>query len=280
MFGTQSILQYSPPRFAPEIRACVSFPQHTPKQNHLLAALPPADYERLLLDLEPIVLPRGWTVQGADDRRRYLYFITAGIVSRFYVTQTGASAAFGVTGNEGVIGVASFLGGASMPSQAVVVSPGHAYRLRASLLDSELQHDSALLHALLRYTMAMIAQTAQIAVCNRHHTLDQQLCRWLLSCIDRLPTNSLAVTQELIASMLGGRRESVTISARKLREAGLIQYSRGHIAVLDRPRLEAQACECYAVIKREYDRLLPQDRQYGMRPGVRGGVDGRATYVS
>jgi CRP-like cAMP-binding protein len=229
---------------------------HTPRQNHLLAALPPADYERLLPNLEPVPLPLGWTVHGAGDRRNYLYFITAGIVSRFYVTENGASAELAVTGNEGVIGVASFLGGESTPSQAVVVSAGYAYRLRADLLKDEIEHDGPLPRLLLRYIQALIAQTGQIAVCNRHHSLKQQLCRWILSCLDRLPLNELAMTHELIARMLGVRREGVTEAAGKLQKAGLIHTSRGHIAVLDRPRLEAQACECYTVVKREYDRLL------------------------
>jgi CRP-like cAMP-binding protein len=231
--------------------------QHTPRQNRLLAALPLEDYERLLPDLEPVPLPPGWIVHGAGEPENHLYFLTAGIVSRFYVTQNGASAEFAVTGSEGVIGIASFLSGASMPSQAVVLSAGYAYRLGADLLQSEFEHDGPLPHLLLRYTQALIAQTGQIAVCNRHHPLEQQLCRWILSILDRLPSNELAMTQELIADMLGVRRESVTEAAGKLQKAGLIHYSRGHIAVLDRARLEAQVCECYAVVKREYDRLLP-----------------------
>jgi CRP-like cAMP-binding protein len=214
------------------------------------------DYERLLPDLEPVPLPLGWTVHRAGDREQYLYFLTAGIVSRFYVMENGASAHFAITGSEGVIGVTSFLGGESTPSQAVVLNAGYAYRLGAALLKNEFERDGPLARLLLRYTQALLCQTGQIAVCNRHHTLEQQLCRWLLSSLDRVPSNELTMTQELIAHMLGVRREGVTEAAGKLQQAGLIHYSRGHIAVLDRPRLEARVCECYAVVKREYDRLL------------------------
>ena len=220
-----------------------------------------ADYERLLPELEPVPLPLGWTVHGAGDRERHLYFLTAGLVSRFNVTLSGASAEFALTGSEGVIGVASFLGGESMPSQAVVLSAGYAYRLGADVLKHEFEHDGPLAHLLLRYTLALIAQSGQIAACNRHHSLEQQLCRWLLSSLDRVSSNELTMTQELIAEMLGVRREGVTEAAGKLQKAGLIRYSRGHIAVIDRPHLEAQACECYRVVKREYARLLPENRQ-------------------
>jgi CRP-like cAMP-binding protein len=218
--------------------------------------LPLENYQRLLPDLAAVPLPLGWTVHGAGDPEKYLYFLIAGIVSRFYVTEDGASAAFSVTGSEGVIGLASFLGGESTLSQAVVLSSGHAYRLEADLLKNEFERDGALSHLLLRYTLALIAQTGQIAACNRHHTLEQRLCRWLLSCLDRLPSNELTLTQELIADMLGVRREGITEAAGNLQKAGLIHYSRGHIAVLDRGRLEARVCECYAAVKREYDRLL------------------------
>jgi CRP-like cAMP-binding protein len=221
------------------------------------------DYERLLPDLEPVRLPLGWTVHGAGDREKYLYFLTAGIVSRFYVTQNGASAEFAVTGSEGVIGVASFLGGEIAPSQAVVLSAGYAYRLQADLLKNEFEHGGPLPHLLLRYTQALIAQTGQIAVCNRLHSLKQQLCRWILSCLDRLPSNELTMTHEVIADMLGVRRGGVTEAAGYLHKAGLIHYSRGRIAVLDRSQLEAQACECYAVVKREYERLLRPENTMG-----------------
>ena len=230
--------------------------QLTPRQNRLLAALPAGDYERLLPHLEPVSLPLGWTVHGAGDREKYLYFLTAGIVSRFCVTESGASKEFSVTGSEGVIGVASFLGGASTPSRAVALSASHAYRLGADLLNSEFEHDGPLPRLLLRYIQALIEQIGQIAACNRHHSLEQRLCRWILSCLDRLPSNELAMTQELLAQVLGVRREGVTEAAGRLQQAGLVQYHRGHIAVLDRPHLEAQACECYAVVKRTYDELL------------------------
>jgi CRP-like cAMP-binding protein len=234
------------------------FAPPTPRQNRLLAALPLKDYERLLADLEPVPLLPGWVVHRAGDREKYLYFLTAGIVSRVYVTENGASTESAVTGNEGMIGVALFLGGDSTPSQAVVLSAGYAYRLKADVLNSAIEHDGPLRHVLLRYTQALITQMAQIAVCNRHHSLKQQLCRWILSNLDRLPSNELTMTQELIANMLGARREGVTEAAGKLQETGLIRYSRGHITVLDRAQLELQACECYAVVKREYERLLPR----------------------
>ena len=235
--------------------------QHAPRQNRLLAALPREDYERLLPHLEPAPLPLGGVVYGAGDRQKYLYFLIAGIVSKRYVTANGASTQCAVTGSEGVIDVSLFLGGENTPCQTVVLSAGYAYRLEANLLKNEFEHGVALSHLLLRYTQALITQTAQTAVCNRHHSVEQQLCRWILSCLDRLPSNELAMTQERIATILGVRRESVAEAAGALQRAGLIHYSRGHIVVLDRPRLEARVCECYAVVKREYDRLLPKYRQ-------------------
>lgn len=230
--------------------------QHTARQNHLLAALPLEDYERLLPDLQPVALPLGWTVHYSGDADKYLYFIATGIVSRFHVTEKGESAGFALTGREGVIGVASFLSGECTRSQAVVLGAGYAYRLGAELVKNEFKRASALRHLLLRYTQALIAQTGQIAVCNRHHSLEQQLCRWILSSLDRLPANELTMTHELIADMLGVRRGGVTDAAGELQQAGLIKYSRGRIAVLDRSRLEARACECYGVIKREYASLF------------------------
>jgi CRP-like cAMP-binding protein len=206
-------------------------------------------------------LPLGWTVHRAGDSEKYLYFLTAGIVSQFYVTESGAATEFALTGSEGVIGVASFRGAQSTPSQAMVVSPGYSYRLAADLLKSEFEHDGPLPHVLLWYAQALIAQTGQVAVCNRHHSLEQQLCRWILSCLDRLPSNELTVTQERIADVLGVRRESVTEAAGKLQKAGLYQCKRGQIAVPDRRQLEAHVCERYAVVKREYQRLLPKYRQ-------------------
>ena len=232
----------------------------TPRQNHLLAALPAGDYARLLPHLEPVPLPPGWTVHGSGDREKHLYFLTAGIVSRFYVTESGASKEFAVAGSEGVIGVASFLGGESTPSRAVVLSAGHAYRLGADLLKSEFGHDGPLPRILLRYLQALITQIGQIAACNRHHVLEQRLCRWILSCLDRVPSNELAMTQELIANMLGVRREGVTEAAGRLQQAGLIHFHRGHIFVPDRLLLEARACECYTVIRQAHRRLVrPED---------------------
>ncbi|MBI2296346.1 MAG: Crp/Fnr family transcriptional regulator [Betaproteobacteria bacterium] len=230
---------------------------HNPKQNQLLAALPAADYERLLPHLEPVTLPLGLVVFESGSKLRHLYFPASGIVSLLYAMEDGASTEIAVIGNEGVVGIALFMGGESTPSRAVVQSAGHGYRLKAAVLKTEFELGGPLQHLLLRYTPALIAQMTQTAVCNRHHAVDQQLCRRLLLSLDRLPSNKLTMTQELIANMLGVRREGVTEAAGNLQEAGLIRYSRGHITVLDRPKLEAQVCECYAVVKREMDRLLP-----------------------
>jgi len=230
---------------------------HSPKQNHLLASLPAADYARLLSELELVPMPLGWSVYESGGHQGYVYFPTNSIVSLLYVMENGASAEMAVTGNEGLVGIALFMGGETTPSRAVVQSAGHAYRLKAAVLKREFEHGGALQHLLLRFTQALITQMAQTAVCNRHHSVVQQLCRWLLLSMDRLPGNELRMTQELIANMLGVRREGVTEAAGKLQDAGLIHYSRGHITVLDRPKLETQVCECYAVVKREVDRLLP-----------------------
>ena len=230
---------------------------HTPRRNRLLAALPMEDYERLLPELEFVPMPLGMSVHGAGDREKYLYFVTEGIISLFNMTKNGASAESALTGREGVIGIAAFLGGESTTSQAVVLSPGHAYRVGADLLNSEFNQGGPLQHLLLLYTQVLITQIAQTAVCNRHHSVEQQLCRWLLLSLDRLPSNELSMTQELIANMLGVRREGVTEAAGRLQAAGVIQYCRGHITVLDRPKLQQRACECYAVVKKEMDRLLP-----------------------
>jgi len=232
--------------------------RHTPKLNHLLAALPAADYERLLPDLELVPMPLGWAVYESGGHLGYLYFPTDCIVSLLYVMENGASAEIAVTGNDGLVGIALFMGGESTPSRAVVQSAGYAYRLRAAIMKKEFEHGGPLQHLLLRYTQALITQMAQTAVCNRHHSVEQQLCRWLLLSLDRLPSNELMMTQELIANMLGVRREGVTEAAGHLQTAGLIHYSRGHITVLDRPKLEHQVCECYGVVKREMDRLLPE----------------------
>ena len=230
---------------------------HSPKQNHILAALPAEDYARLLPDLELIPMPLGWAVYESGGHMSYLYFPTTSLVSLLYVMEDGASAEIAITGNEGLVGISLFMGGESTPSRAVVQSAGNGYRLRAGVLKREFALGGELQHLALRYTQALITQMAQTAVCNRHHALDKQLCRWLLLSIDRLEGDELKMTQELIANMLGVRREGVTESARKLQGEGLIAYSRGHIKVLDRAALEKRVCECYAVVKREYDRLLP-----------------------
>ncbi len=229
---------------------------HPPTSNLLLAALPAADYQRLLPHLEPVPLPLGWAVYESGDRLAHVYFPTEGIVSLLYVMESGASAEIAVTGNEGLIGISLFMGGESTPSHAIVQSAGQAYRLEAEILMREFERGGDLQHLLLRYTQVLITQMAQTAVCNRHHTVEQQLCRWLLLSLDRLPSNALRMTQELIANMLGVRREGVTEAARRLQDEGLIRYRRGQITVLDRPMLEQRVCECYAVVKRETDRLL------------------------
>jgi CRP-like cAMP-binding protein len=228
-----------------------------PRQNHLLAALPVTERERLYPALELVPMPLGEVLYESGSQLRHVYFPTTSIVSLLYVMEDGSSAEIAVVGNEGMIGIALFMGGETTPSRAVVQSAGHAYRLKGQLLKQEFNRSGAMQHLLLRYTQALITQMAQTAVCNRHHSLDQQLCRWLLLSLDRLPSNELSMTQELIANMLGVRREGVTEAAGKLQNAGLIQYNRGHIIVLDRPGLEAKVCECYEVVKRESDRLLP-----------------------
>jgi CRP-like cAMP-binding protein len=230
---------------------------HSPPQNHLLAALPETELERLLPHLEVVPMELGGVLYESGSRLRDVYFPTNSIVSLLYVMTDGSSAEIAVVGNEGIIGVALFMGGETTPSRAVVQSAGSAYRLKGKLLKQEFNRSGALQHLLLRYTQALLTQMAQTAVCNRHHSVDQQLCRWLLMSLDRLPSNSLTMTQELIANMLGVRREGVTEAAGKLQDIGLIHYSRGRITVLDRPGLEAKACECYQVVKSEFDRLLP-----------------------
>ncbi len=233
---------------------------HHPEQNHLLAALPVADYERLLPQLELIPLPLGLAVYESGRDQGYVYFPTTSIVSMLYVMEDGSSAEIAVVGNDGLVGIALFMGGETTSSRAVVQSAGFGYRLKAALLKKEFERGGELQHLLLRYTQALITQMAQTAVCNRHHSLEQQLCRWLLLSLDRLSSNELKMTQELIANMLGVRREGVTEAAGHLQKDGLIEYSRGQIKVLDRPALEARVCECYAVVKKEMDRLLPQAR--------------------
>ena len=229
----------------------------TPQQNHLLAALPASDYERLAPHLELIPLKLGEVLYEPGVQLRYVYFPTTSIVSLLYVMEDGASAEIAIVGNEGILGISLFMGGETTPSRAVVQSAGHGYRLKAQLLKDEFQRFGPMLHLLLRYTQALITQMGQTAVCNRHHTVEQQLCRWLLMSLDRLPSNELTMTQELIANMLGVRREGVTESAGKLQRLGMIHYNRGHVVVVNRPALESHSCECYAVVKKEFDRLLP-----------------------
>lgn len=228
-----------------------------PTNNRLLAALPAAEYGRLHPRLEPISMPLGAVVYESGSRLDYVYFPTTSIVSLLYVMEDGASAEIAMVGNEGLVGIALFMGGETTPSRAVVQSAGSAYRLPGRAMKEEFVRGGAMQHLLLRYTQALLTQMAQTAVCNRHHSVDQQLCRWLLLSLDRLPTDKLIMTQEQIANMLGVRREGVTEAAGKLQSAGLIKYSRGRITVLDRPGLEALVCECYGVVKREFDRLLP-----------------------
>jgi CRP-like cAMP-binding protein len=230
---------------------------HSPKQNHLLAALPAEDYARLLPNLDLVPMPLGEALYESGGHLQHVYFPTTSIVSLLYVMKDGASAEIAVVGNEGILGISLFMGGETTPSRAVVQSAGHGYRLKAQLLKNEFNRSGPALHLLLRYTQALITQMAQTAVCNRHHSVEQQLCRWLLLSLDRLNTNQLNMTQELIANMLGVRREGVTEAAGKLQRAGLIRYGRGRITIIDRPRLEKKVCECYGVVKREFDRLLP-----------------------
>lgn len=227
------------------------------KENQLLASLPDMEWKRWSPMLEPVAMPLGEVLYESGVTLKYVYFPLTSIVSLLYVMENGASAEIAVVGNEGVVGISLFMGGESTTSRAVVQSAGTGCRLPADIIKSEFGKSGAVLHLLLRYTQALITQMAQTAVCNRHHSLDQQLCRWLLLSLDRLQGSELVMTQELIANMMGVRREGVTEGALKLQRAGLIQYTRGHISVLDRKGLEGRTCECYAVVKREYDRLLP-----------------------
>jgi CRP-like cAMP-binding protein len=226
--------------------------------NHLLAALPDDVSQRWLPQLEQVEMPLGQVLYESGGTLSHVYFPTSAIVSLLYVMENGASAEIAIVGNEGIIGISLFMGGESTSSRAVVQSAGQGFRLKAQTMKDEFNRAGAVLHLLLRYTQALITQMAQTAVCNRHHSLDQQLCRWLLLSLDRLQGNELIMTQELIANMLGVRREGVTEAALKLQHAGLIRYTRGHISVLDREGLRKRSCECYAVVKREYERLLPE----------------------
>ena len=229
---------------------------HTPQQNHLLASLPVADLELFASHLELVPMPLGQMLYEPGTQLRHAYFPTTSIVSLHYVTETGASAETAGVGNEGVVGVSLFMGGDTTPSSAVVQTAGHAYRLDRHLLQSEFNRAGSFQRLLLRYTQALMTQMAQSAVCNRHHSVEQQLCRWLLLTMDRVPLRELVMTQELVASMLGVRRESVTEAAGNLQNGGYIRYRRGHIAVLDRAGLETRVCECYGVVKKELARLL------------------------
>jgi len=229
-------------------------------ENRLLAALTDADRAPLMSQLETVDLPLGKVLYESGSKLPHVYFPSTSIVSLLYVLENGASAEIAVVGNEGILGISRFMGGESTTIRAVVQSGGTALRLAANILMQEFNRAGPVMHLLLRYTQALITQMAQTAVCNRHHSLDQQLCRWLLLSLDRLQSNQLVMTQELIASMLGVRRESVTEAAGRLHRAGIINYQRGHITVLDRPQLERRSCECYGVVKKEYDRLLPAKR--------------------
>jgi CRP-like cAMP-binding protein len=232
-------------------------PVDSRNENHLLAALPAAVQERIYPHLKRVPMPLGKVIYESGAELRNVYFPTDCIVSLLYVLENGASAEISVVGNEGLIGIALFMGGETTPSRAIVQSAGFAYQLAGQLLKEEFHRDADMQQLLLRYTQSLITQMTQTAVCNRHHSLDQQLCRWLLLSLDRLRTNQLTMTQELIANMLGVRREGVTEAAGKLQGVGVIRYQRGRITVLDRPKLESLCCECYAVVKKETDRLLP-----------------------
>lgn len=228
-----------------------------PLTNQLLASLPEAEWLRWQPQMERVELKLGQVLYESGTTMHHVYFPTNAIVSLLYVMEDGASAEIAVVGHEGVVGISIFMGGGSTPSRAVVQSAGWSFRMRAAVIKEEFARSMPVLHLLLRYTQALITQMAQTAVCNRHHSLDQQLCRWLLLSMDRLKGNELIMTQELIANMLGVRREGVTEAALRLQKAGLISYARGHIQILDRPGLEQRTCECYGVVKQEYDRLLP-----------------------
>jgi CRP-like cAMP-binding protein len=238
------------PRIAP--------PVANPKDNRLLDALSAAELKRIRPHLEPVAMRLGEVVYESGREMKHVFLPTNCIVSLLYVLENGASAEIAVVGNEGVIGVSIFMGGESTPSRGVVQTSGTAYRLPAQVMRDEFKRGGGMQHLMLRYTQSLIAQMSQTAVCNRHHSVDQQLCRWLLLSLDRLDVLELKMTQELIASMLGVRREGVTEAAGKLQKAGVISYSRGHIKVLDRPRLEGMSCECYSVVRRETMRLLPR----------------------
>jgi len=239
-----------------------SFTQNGPNQNYLLAALPKTEFDGMAAHLEPVTLALGQMLYEPGGQLRYAYFPTSAILSLHYVMESGSSAEFAGVGNEGMLGVALFMGGDTTSSSAVVQTAGRAYRMERRALKEAFDKAGTLQQLLLRYAQALFTQTAQTAACNRHHSVDQQLCRWLLLTLDRLPAQELIMTQELVASMLGVRREGITDAAGKLQRAGLISYRRGHISVLERTGLEAHVCECYAVVKKEFDRLLPDGRYH------------------
>jgi CRP-like cAMP-binding protein len=241
---------------------------HSPNQNHLLAALPATEFERLAAHLELVPMPLGEVLYEPGGRLQHAYFPTTAIVSLHYVMENGASAETAGVGNEGMVGIALFMGGDTTPSSAVVQTAGHGYRLAGRLLKQEFDRAGPMLHLMLRYTQALLTQMAQTAACNRHHSVEQQLCRWLLLTLDRIPSGQLVMTQELVASMLGVRREGITEAAGRLQQAGLIRYRRGHIAVLERSELEKRACECYAVVRKELRRLLSDVRLRQEKPVV------------
>ncbi|MEO6561622.1 MAG: Crp/Fnr family transcriptional regulator [Nitrosospira sp.] len=240
----------------------LSSPPHQPNENHLLAALPTAELERLEPHLELIHMPLGDVLCESGGRLHYVYFPTSAIVSLHYILENGASSEIAGVGNEGMLGISLFMGGETTPSWATVQTAGYGYRLKAALMLQEFNQAGPVQRLLLRYTQALIMQISQTAVCNRHHTIEQQLCRWLLLTLDRLNSQELTMTQELIASMLGVRREGITEAAGKLQNAGIIRYRRGHIMVLDRYGLETHVCECYSVVKKEFDRLFCDVRKH------------------
>jgi CRP-like cAMP-binding protein len=258
MLEQQSVQPHPKTRFVHQNRIYVAPALSSAKRNHLLAALPRKEYERLLLLLELVPLPLGEVIYDSGEKQKYLYFLISGVATKQYITVDGASTGCGLTGREGVIGISIILGGESTPCQMQMLSAGYAYRLSANQLKHELEHSGELMHLLLLYTQGLLTQTTQVAVCNRLHSVEQKLCHWILSYLDRLPSNELMITQARIADMLGVRRESVTEAAGVLQRAELIDYSRGRIVVAHRHQLEVRACECYTVVKREYSRLLPQ----------------------
>ena len=243
---------------------------HSTNQNHLLAALPMAEFDRISENLQLVPMLLGQMIYGPDEQLKHGYFPTTSIVSLHYVIESGASVEVAGVGNEGVVGISLFMGGNTTPSSAVVQTAGHAYRLDRRLLKEEFDRSGPMFHLLLRYTQALMTQMTQTAVCNRHHSVEQQLCRWLLGTLDRIPSGQLVMTQELVAKMLGVRREGITEAARKLQQAGIIQYRRGHISVIERSGLESLACECYAVVKKEWARLLSDVRHRPDMPAVFG----------